>query len=100
MVEREDFDSSFAVTKESCFPDWSITAKPLNWDINNRPMKQNVDPVYVESGLYVTTNAQLEYSKLRYGGKIGFIEVPSQRNIDINSFKDPKLAEAIIASNS
>lgn len=101
MVESGSFDSAFAVTKEDWLPRWSMAVKPINWDINNRPMRQDVDPVFIESGgLYVTTRTQLENSKLRYGGKIGFIEVPTIRNIDINSFEDLELAEAIISLRS
>ena len=99
MVHSKKFDSVFAVSKEDWAPRWTSSVKPLNWDINNRPMRQDVDSVYVESGgLYVTTNLQLKSSKLRYGGKMGFIKIPLVRNIDINSPDDIELAKAVIIS--
>ena len=100
MVESESFDSAFAVTKKTgCLMVYGSKSYKLGHQ--QQTYETDVDPVFIESGgLYVTTRTQLENSKLRYGGKIGFIEVPTIRNIDINSFEDLELAEAIISSRS
>jgi CMP-N-acetylneuraminic acid synthetase len=62
-------------------------------------MRQDVDDLYIESGgLYVTTRDQLINNNRRYGGKIGIIEVPAYKNLDINSYDDIIIVESILKS--
>tara|TARA_R110002051_G_scaffold214187_1_gene279046 strand:- start:5252 stop:5926 length:675 start_codon:yes stop_codon:yes gene_type:complete len=97
MILNEGYDSVFAAARESWLPRWTLDVKPSLWQINNRPMRQDVEDKYLESGaLYITTREQLEHSKLRYGGKIGVVEIPSYRNLDINSRDDLTLVEGFI----
>jgi N-acylneuraminate cytidylyltransferase len=99
MVKSKQYDSCFAASRESWLPRWTIDGQPHLWDINNRPMRQDVDDLYIESGgLYVTTRDQLINNNRRYGGKIGIIEVPAYKNLDINSYDDIIIVESILKS--
>ena len=74
IKKMKNYDSIFSATKEHWIPRWTENGEPVNWDINNRPMRQDVKETYIENGaFYITTKEQLTNSKLRYGGKIGMI---------------------------
>ena len=70
---------------------------PYNWDINNRPMRQNKDELLVENGaIYISTRKQLLSSQLRYGGKIGYIEMPLYRSFQIDTKEDVELIKRLL----
>ena len=91
------YDSLFSVYREHWIPRWSLNVKPKNWDINNRPMRQNMDELLVENGaFYISTRKQLLESKLRYGGRIGYIEMPLYRSFQIDTYDDIELVKKIL----
>ena len=91
------YDSLFSVYREHWLPRWSLKTKPENWDINHRPMRQNVDELLVENGaFYISTRQQLLKSKLRYGGKIGYIEMPLYRSFQIDTYDDIELVKKLL----
>lgn len=84
-----NYDSVFSAYKEHWIPRWNLDGSPDNWDINHRPMRQDVSEKYVENGaLYITTKEQLLKSGLRYGDKIGILEMPYNRSIQIDTYND------------
>ena len=92
LQKMKNYDSVFSVTKEHWIPRWSETGEPIDWDINDRPMRQDVKETYIENGaFYVTTKKQLLNSQLRYGGNIGMIEMPLHRSFQIDTIDDLKL---------
>ncbi|MAG26289.1 acylneuraminate cytidylyltransferase [Candidatus Pacearchaeota archaeon] len=94
------FDSAFTVTKEHWVPRWTASCnevKPIEWNVSDRPRRQDRDSTYVENGmLYVTTNNQLKDSKIRYGGSIGVVEIPIHRSFQIDSMEDLELIKRIM----
>ena len=77
LLMGSGYDSVFSVYREHWVPRWSLQIEPNNWDVNHRPMRQNVNELLVENGaFYISTRQQLVSSKLRYGGKMGYIEMP------------------------
>ena len=93
----KEYDSLFSVYREHWLPRWSLKTKPENWNINHRPMRQNVDELLVENGaLYISTRQQLLKSKLRYGGKIGYIEMPLYRSFQIDTYDDIELVKKLL----
>ena len=92
-----NYDSVFSVYREHWIPRWSLKIKPENWDINHRPMRQDVNDLFVENGAcYISTRKQLINSKLRYGGKIGYIEMPLYRSFQIDTQDDVELIKKIL----
>jgi CMP-N-acetylneuraminic acid synthetase len=90
-------DSIFSAYKEHWIPRWNIDGTPDHWDINNRPMRQDMPEKYVENGaLYITTRQQLINSKLRYGGKIGILEMPIYRSFQIDTYEDLDIIKKIL----
>ena len=93
----ESYDSIFSCCKEHWIPKWSLDIKPYNWDIMNRPRRQDMPEQLVENGaLYITTKKQLLKSQLRYGGKIGYLEMPLYRSFQIDTLDDIELIKKIL----
>ena len=91
------YDSVFSVTVEHWAPRWDKNNKPIDWNINNRPMRQHVEVAYVENGaFYITTKDQLLESKLRYGGDIGTVEMPLYRSFQVDTHDDLKLVSRLL----
>ena len=84
-----EYDSVFSVYKEHWVPRWTKEVKPDGWDVNNRPMRQQMDEKYVENGaFYITKKENLLQSKLRYSGKIGVVEMPLHKSFQIDTEED------------
>lgn len=97
LKKMKNYDSVFSVTKEHWIPRWSETGEPIDWEINDRPMRQDVKETFIENGaFYITTKKQLMNSKLRYGGNIGMIEMPLHRSFQIDTHDDLLLMKKIL----
>ena len=84
-----EYDSVFSVYKEHWVPRWTKEVNPDGWDVNNRPMRQQMDEKYVENGaFYITKKDNLLQSKLRYSGKIGVVEMPLYKSFQIDTEED------------
>ena len=105
-VVDEGYDSVFTVHEEHWIPKWSIkndekfgvdVISPFNWDMLNRPRRQDKESLYVENGmLYVSTRESLLSNRLRYGGKIGFVIIPIYDSFQVDSFEDLELVRRVI----
>ena len=83
--------------KEHWLPRWSLDKTPDNWEIENRPMRQEIDEKYVENGaFYITSKEALMSSCLRYSGNIGIIEMPLSRSFQIDNEDDLLLIKELI----
>jgi len=92
-----DYDSIFSVYKEHWIPRWNMDKSPDNWNMNDRPMRQDMPAKYVENGaFYITTKKSLLDSKLRYSGKIGMVEMPFYRSFQIDTMEDLELIKKLL----
>ena len=90
----DDYDSVISVSKFDQFL-WRENT-PL-YNIHNRKHRQNREQVYVETGsMFVSTKEGLLDSHNRISGKIGFVEVPKWRSVDIDTFDDLELARKLM----
>ena len=90
-------DSVFTVTKEHWLPRWDMDINPIDWDIRNRPMRQDRPATYVEAGMfYITTKERLVSSGLRYSGDIGVVELPLKDSLQIDSQDDLSLIKQLM----
>lgn len=97
LEKMHEYDSVFSVCKEHWVPRWTLNVKPFDWNINNRPMRQDVEEKYIENGaFYITTREQLLKTRLRYGGKIAVVEMPPYRSFQIDTPEDLLLIEKIV----
>ncbi|MBT4207264.1 acylneuraminate cytidylyltransferase family protein [Candidatus Woesearchaeota archaeon] len=93
----DEYDSVFSVYREHWIPRWSLKVES-EWDIYNRPMRQQVEEHYVENGaFYITTRKRLLDSKLRYSGRIGAVEMPLERSFQVDTYDDLSLIKKLIS---
>ena len=97
MVIGGEYDSALAVTKLNEFI-WK-NGKPFNYDIENIPRTQDLEPIYKETcGLYVYNRELITQKGRRIGDKPFLVEVSKIEAIDINDADDFALANAIFQS--
>ena len=92
-----DYDSLATLSKKNLFV-WKTKkglAKPINYDINERPKMQDFKGLLVESGMWITTRKAFEKSNNRLSGKIGYY-VLDHPDIDIDDPIDFKIAEVLL----
>ncbi len=93
----ENLHSVFSVTKEHWLPRWNERVEPIEWEIDNRPRRQDKETSYIENGMfYITRKNILTQNKLRYGGKMGFIEIPLHDSFQVDSEEDLELVRKIL----
>ena len=63
--------------------------KALNYDIYNRPRRQDFQGTLIENGaFYITSREMLIKNKLRYSGKIGIVEMSEMDSKQIDTYED------------
>ncbi len=96
MIINGGYDSVFTATKEHWIPKWNSNIEPVDWDIYNRPMRQDKENLYTENGMfYITKRKNLLESKLRYSGKIGIVEIPLKDSFQIDTIDDLELIKRL-----
>ena len=97
MIQTGKYDSVFTVTEEHWLPRWNQNTEPVEWDIYNRPRRQDMPVNFVENGMmYITKRETLLKTKLRYGGKMGFIKIPLKESFQVDSTEDLDLIKKIL----
>ena len=92
LLQTGDYDSVFSVTEEHWVPKWTKDMTPINWDHFKRPRRQEMETTFIENGaFYITTKNFLLKHKNRYGGNIGYVEIPLSRSFQIDSLEDLEL---------
>ena len=97
MMKSRKFDSVFTATLKHWAPKWSKDVKPIEWEIDNRPRRQDREEYYEENGMfYITSRQQLYKSKLRYSGRIGIIPIPFCDSVQIDTKEDLELIKKLM----
>ena len=91
------YDSVFSAHKQHWIPNWSINIQPIDWDINNRPRRQDMQDVYIENGaFYISKTKNVYQSKLRYSGNIGIVEMKPSEGFQIDTYDDINLISKLL----
>lgn len=97
LLKNNNYCSVFSVYKQHWIPKWSLDIEPIKWDINNRPMRQEIEEEYVENGaFYITRKKNLLSSKLRYSGKKNVVIMPFYRSFQIDTLDDLNLVKGLL----
>ena len=97
MLISNSYDSVFTATREHWLPKWTTDVKPVDWDIHNRPRRQDKEDLYSENGMfYITTRECLLSNSLRYGGKMGIVDIPLKDSFQVDTVADLELIRKII----
>ena len=55
-----EYDSVFSAYKEHWLPRWNKNGIPIDWNVDERPRRQDMEETFVENGaLYITTKKNL-----------------------------------------
>jgi len=96
-VTAEAFDSALTVVKTHRFT-WNEDGSPQNYDIFNRPRRQDFEGLLIENGaVYATTKAAFVQSKNRISGNIGLVEMQEESLTEIDSLNDWIIVENLLA---
>ena len=91
------YESVFSAYREHWLPRWNKGVEPIGWDIKRRPMRQEIDEVFVENGaFYITSKSALENTKCRISGKTIKYEMSDKTYYEIDEEIDWIVNEAIM----
>lgn len=97
----ENFDSLLSVVEQKRFI-WEKSfngnqGKPINYNPENRPRRQEYDGYLVENGaFYITKTTKLMESKVRISGNIGIYEMPEETYFEIDELSDWIIVEQLL----
>lgn len=90
-------DAALTVVRTHRFT-WSEEGQPLNYDVYNRPRRQDFGGLLIENGaIYATTVDAYKNSKNRVSGKIAVVEMPEETLMEIDSISDWEVIENLLA---
>lgn len=95
----KDYDSVLSCTITKKFA-WSEDGESLNYEINNRPRRQNYKGNLIENGaFYISTVQQIKDTKNRISGNIGIYVMPEYSSVEIDEPMDWLFAEFLMKKN-
>ena len=98
VANGKNYDSALTVVNSHRFT-WHADGTPKNYDIFNRPRRQDFEGLLIENGAcYVTTYSALRESKNRISGNIATITMPEDSLTEIDSLTDWKIVEELLAA--
>lgn len=96
LVINDKNDTALTVVNTHRFI-WNEKGEPLNYDVLNRPRRQDFEGLLVENGaVYVTSKEAFLSSKNRVSGKIGLVKMPEDTLYEIDSETDWGIIEALL----
>lgn len=97
-IEIEKYDSALTVVNTHRFT-WNADGTPQNYDVFNRPRRQDFEGLLIENGAaYATTKTAFVHSKNRVSAKTGLVQMPENTMVEIDSMTDWKIVEELLAS--
>lgn len=95
-VSEADFDSALTVVNTHRFT-WYKDGTPKNYDIFNRPRRQDFDGLLIENGaVYTTTKESLKHTNNRLGNNIAIVEMPVDSLYEIDTESDWIVVEQLL----
>ena len=98
MLRNDKFlNSVLSVYEEHWTPRWDKNRQPIDWDIYNRPMRQDVESTYVENGaFYISRTDLIKKNKLRYTAPFDYVVMSQENSFQIDSFADLELVNKML----
>lgn len=100
VFEKKDVDSVISVVRQKRFiwkNDSDGNAVPINYDIYNRPRRQEFEGYLVENGaFYITSKKNLVESKNRISGNIHAVEMCEESFYEIDEVSDWLIVEQLL----
>jgi len=78
---------------------WNSDGTPQNYDVFNRPRRQDFEGLLIENGaVYATTKEAFLQTKNRVSGTIGLVKMEETSLVEIDSTTDWKIIEELLAN--
>jgi len=99
QIERHKKEAALSVVKTHRFI-WNSDGTPQNYDVFNRPRRQDFKGLLMENGaVYVTTKENFLQTKNRVSGAIGLVEMAEETLMEIDSISDWTIIETLLAEH-
>lgn len=96
-ITTGSYDSALTVVNTHRFT-WNHDGTPQNYDVFNRPRRQDFEGLLIENGaVYTTTKAAFVQSKNRVSGNIGLVKMHEESLTEIDSLTDWVIVENLLA---
>ena len=97
QISTEGKTSALSVVKTHRFT-WNADGTPQNYDVFNRPRRQDFVGLLMENGaVYTTTKDAFLKTKNRVSETIGLVEMPEETLMEIDSLSDWTIIENLLA---
>lgn len=97
QISIEGKTSALSVVKTHRFT-WNADGTPQNYDVFNRPRRQDFAGLLMENGaVYATTKVAFIKSENRVSESIGLVEMPEETLMEIDSLSDWTIIESLLA---
>ena len=97
LRKNKSLNSVLSVYEEHWTPRWDKNRQPIEWDIYDRPMRQEVENTYVENGaFYISRTHLIKKNKLRYTSPFDYVVMSQKNSFQIDSFDDLELVNKIL----
>ena len=98
VASGNKYDSALTVVRTHRFI-WGEDGKAQNYDVFDRPRRQDFKGLLVENGaVYVTKKMAFNKTKNRLSGNTAIVEMPEDSLTEIDSTTDWKIAEELLAA--
>ena len=97
QITSKNKTAALSVVKTHRFT-WNADGTPQNYDIFNRPRRQDFEGLLIENGaIYATSKEAFFQSQNRVSGTIGLVEMPEETLMEIDSISDWLVIESLVA---
>ena len=97
QITSKNKTSALSVVKTHRFT-WNADGTPQNYDVFNRPRRQDFEGLLIENGaIYATSKEAFFQSQNRVSGTIGLVEMPEETLMEIDSISDWLIVESLVA---
>lgn len=96
QFDDNDADSMLTCVKTSRFY-WDADGKPINYDHNNRQLRQSFGGTFMENGaFYINSVGNIKKYKNRLSGKVSIYEMPEYTGVELDEDHDWVIAEELM----
>lgn len=100
LLKKPEYDSILSVTKFFRFI-WGAEGTPINYNLYNRPRRQEMGEFFLENGaIYISNANRILSSKNRISGKVGYHIMDDEDSIELDEPNDWLFSEQTFPKDS
>lgn len=96
----KDYDSVLSVVEQKRFI-WNKNGTPQNYEVSNRPRRQDFEGFLVENGaVYINSSANILKDNCRLSGRIGLVKMSDETYLEIDEPSDLIVIEQLMKNRN